>query len=179
MKGAPERCCRPTCPVKPAKSCNVVVFATAAAAERAGFRSLPALSSEAASGTPAWRGAAATVTRAFGRLSRRGKRVEDLPETRGMTSREQDLPKNSYDCSITVPSARVRDSIQRRPDRDRPAVARARTEDDPSERGIGMTMNRCTDPAAKVLAELRPRPSGPTGRCVSDTQRLEAMGASP
>jgi AraC family transcriptional regulator, regulatory protein of adaptative response / methylated-DNA-[protein]-cysteine methyltransferase len=30
--------CRPTCPVKPAKSRNVVFFPTAAAAERAGFR---------------------------------------------------------------------------------------------------------------------------------------------
>jgi hypothetical protein len=103
---------------------------------------------------------------------RRWRRCRDIPLA-CLRKRER------YNCSITVPSARVRDSIQRRPDRDRPAVARARTEDDPSERGIGMTMNRCTDPAAKVLAELRPRPSGPTGRCVSDTQRLEAMGASP
>jgi len=28
--------CRPVCPVKPAKSCNVIFFVTAAAAERAG-----------------------------------------------------------------------------------------------------------------------------------------------
>jgi len=32
--------CRPTCPVKPAKSRNVVFFPTAAAAERAGFGSI-------------------------------------------------------------------------------------------------------------------------------------------
>jgi methylphosphotriester-DNA--protein-cysteine methyltransferase len=33
--------CRPTCPVKPAKSRNVTFFATAAAAVRAGFRPCP------------------------------------------------------------------------------------------------------------------------------------------
>jgi AraC family transcriptional regulator, regulatory protein of adaptative response / methylated-DNA-[protein]-cysteine methyltransferase len=83
--------CRPTCPVKPAKSRNVVFFATAAAAERAGFRPCLRCRPEAAPGTPAWRGAAATVTRAFrlieGGFLDDGKRVGDLAETLGMTSR--------------------------------------------------------------------------------------------
>src|SRR5262247_3211806 len=63
--------CRPTCPVKPAKSKNVVFFPTAAAAERAGFRPCLRCRPESAPGTPAWRGAAATVSRAL-RLIERG-----------------------------------------------------------------------------------------------------------
>lgn len=83
--------CRPTCPVKPAKSENVVFFATAAAAERAGFRPCLRCRPEAAPGTPAWRGAAATVSRAL-RLIERGfldgeAGVSDLADTLGMTSR--------------------------------------------------------------------------------------------
>ena len=63
--------CRPVCPVKPAKSCNVTFFATAAAAERAGFRPCLRCRPEAAPGTPAWYGAAATVSRGL-RLIERG-----------------------------------------------------------------------------------------------------------
>ena len=83
--------CRPTCPVKPARSRNVVFFPTAAAAERAGFRPCLRCRPETAPGTPAWRGAAATVSRAL-RLIERGfldddKRIGDLAETLGMTAR--------------------------------------------------------------------------------------------
>src|SRR5467141_5251916 len=83
--------CRPTCPVKPAKSRNVVFFPTAAAAERAGFRPCLRCRPETAPGTPAWRGAAATVSRAL-RLIERGfldgeARVEDLADALGMTAR--------------------------------------------------------------------------------------------
>ena len=63
--------CRPTCPVKPAKSRNVVFFPTAAAAERAGFRPCLRCRPEAAPGTPAWQGARSTVSRAL-RLIERG-----------------------------------------------------------------------------------------------------------
>jgi AraC family transcriptional regulator of adaptative response / DNA-3-methyladenine glycosylase II len=55
--------CRPVCPVRPAKSANVSFFPTAAAAERAGFRPCLRCRPEAAPGTPAWRGTAATVAR--------------------------------------------------------------------------------------------------------------------
>src|SRR2546426_6424638 len=83
--------CRPTCPVKPAKSRNVVFFPTAAAAERAGFRPCLRCRPETAPGTPAWHGAAATVTRALRLIDRGflddGKRVEDLADTLGMTTR--------------------------------------------------------------------------------------------
>src|SRR4030095_10225676 len=83
--------CRPTCPVKPAKSKNVLFFPTAAAAERAAFRPALRCRPEAAPGTPAWRGAAATVARAL-RLIERGfldgeAGVSDLADTLGMTSR--------------------------------------------------------------------------------------------
>ena len=83
--------CRPTCPVKPAQSKNVVFFPTAAAAERAGFRPCLRCRPEAAPGTPAWRGAAATVSRAL-RLIERGfldgeVRVVELADALGVTSR--------------------------------------------------------------------------------------------
>jgi AraC family transcriptional regulator of adaptative response / DNA-3-methyladenine glycosylase II len=83
--------CRPTCPVKPAKSRNVVFFPTAAAAERAGFRPCLRCRPETAPGTPAWNGAAATVTRALRLIERGflddGKTVADLADTLGMTTR--------------------------------------------------------------------------------------------
>jgi AraC family transcriptional regulator of adaptative response / DNA-3-methyladenine glycosylase II len=83
--------CRPTCPVKPAKSRNVVFFATAAAAERAGFRPCLRCRPETAPGTPAWQGAAATVSRALRLIERGflddGSTVEDLADALGMTPR--------------------------------------------------------------------------------------------
>lgn len=83
--------CRPTCPVKPAKSRNVVFFPTAAAAEREGFRPCLRCRPETAPGTPAWQGAAATVSRALRLIERGflddGQGVEDLAGTLGMTPR--------------------------------------------------------------------------------------------
>ncbi|HET9924155.1 MAG TPA: Ada metal-binding domain-containing protein [Methylomirabilota bacterium] len=83
--------CRPTCPVKPAQSRNVVFFPTAAAAEQAGFRPCLRCRPETAPGTPAWRGAAATVSRAMrlieGGFLDAGKTVEDLADALGMTAR--------------------------------------------------------------------------------------------
>jgi len=55
--------CRPICPVKPAKSTNVRFFASAAAAERAGFRPCLRCRPETAPGTPAWHGSGATISR--------------------------------------------------------------------------------------------------------------------
>ncbi len=57
--------CRPICPVRPAKSVNVMYFPTAAAAERAGFRPCLRCRPETAPGSPAWRGTASTVGRAM------------------------------------------------------------------------------------------------------------------
>jgi AraC family transcriptional regulator of adaptative response/methylated-DNA-[protein]-cysteine methyltransferase len=55
--------CRPICRVRLAKSQNVQFFATAAAAERAGFRPCLRCRPEAAPGSPAWNGTATTVAR--------------------------------------------------------------------------------------------------------------------
>jgi AraC family transcriptional regulator of adaptative response/methylated-DNA-[protein]-cysteine methyltransferase len=55
--------CRPVCPVRPARSENVTFYPTAAAAERAGFRPCLRCRPEAALGSPAWAGTAATVAR--------------------------------------------------------------------------------------------------------------------
>ena len=77
--------------MKPAQSRNVVFFPTAAAAEAAGFRPCLRCRPETAPGTPAWRGAAATVSRALRLIERGflddGKTVEDLAGTLGMTTR--------------------------------------------------------------------------------------------
>ena len=82
--------CRPTCPVRPAQSRNVVFFPTAAAAERAGFRPCLRCRPETAPGTPAWQGAAATVSRAM-KLIERGfldeKSVDQLADTLGIGAR--------------------------------------------------------------------------------------------
>jgi len=83
--------CRPTCPVKPARSRNVVFFPTAAAAERAGFRPCLRCRPEAAPGTPAWNGAGASVSRGLRLIERGflddGGTVEELALTLGMTAR--------------------------------------------------------------------------------------------
>ena len=57
--------CRPICPVRAAKAENVLYFPTAAAASEAGFRPCLRCRPEAAPGTPAWLGTAATVSRAL------------------------------------------------------------------------------------------------------------------
>ena len=53
--------CRPVCPVRPARSANVIFFPTAAAAETAGFRPCLRCRPEAAPGSAAWRGTAAAL----------------------------------------------------------------------------------------------------------------------
>src|SRR5215471_17528392 len=55
--------CRPVCPVRPARSANVIFFGSAAAAERAGFRPCLRCRPETAPGSPAWSGTATTVAR--------------------------------------------------------------------------------------------------------------------
>jgi AraC family transcriptional regulator of adaptative response / DNA-3-methyladenine glycosylase II len=83
--------CRPICPVKAPRSRNVVFFQTAAAAERAGFRPCLRCRPETAPGTPAWRGAAATVSRALRLIEAgfldEGHRFDDLADRLGITSR--------------------------------------------------------------------------------------------
>ncbi|MBW0002565.1 MAG: methylphosphotriester-DNA--protein-cysteine methyltransferase family protein [Hyphomicrobiales bacterium] len=57
--------CRPVCPVRPAKACNVSFFPSAAAAEAAGYRPCLRCRPEAAPFSPAWRGSRTTVERAL------------------------------------------------------------------------------------------------------------------
>ena len=82
--------CRPVCPVRPARSENVTFYATAAAAERAGFRPCLRCRPEAAPGSPAWMGTATTVARGMrliddGFLDRAS--VSERAETLGVGSR--------------------------------------------------------------------------------------------
>lgn len=57
--------CRPICPVPPPKSANVRFYASAAAAQEAGFRPCLRCRPEAAPGSAAWRGSSVTVQRAL------------------------------------------------------------------------------------------------------------------
>ena len=82
--------CRPVCPVRPARSENVVFFPSAAAAERAGFRPCLRCRPETAPGSPAWSGTRSTVGRAMrmidaGFLDRAS--VSDLAERLGIGPR--------------------------------------------------------------------------------------------
>src|SRR5262245_6284082 len=83
--------CRPTCPVKPAKSRKVVFFPTVPSAARPRIRPCCRCPPETAPGTPAWRGAAASVSRALllieGGFLDDSKTVEDLADSLGMTTR--------------------------------------------------------------------------------------------
>jgi len=82
--------CRPVCPVRPARSENVVFFPSAAAAERAGFRPCLRCRPETAPGSPAWNGTRSTVGRAM-RLIEQGfldrASVEDLADRLGIGPR--------------------------------------------------------------------------------------------
>ncbi len=82
--------CRPVCPVRPAKSENVIFFKSAAAAEMAGFRPCLRCRPETAQGSGAWRGAATTVGKALrmideGFLDNFG--IEELAERLGVGTR--------------------------------------------------------------------------------------------
>lgn len=82
--------CRPICPVQPPKAENVRFYATAAAAEVAGFRPCLRCRPETAPGTPAWAGTGASVARAL-RLIDAGAldqgSVEHLAERLGVGER--------------------------------------------------------------------------------------------
>jgi AraC family transcriptional regulator, regulatory protein of adaptative response / methylated-DNA-[protein]-cysteine methyltransferase len=82
--------CRPVCLVRPAQSKNVRFFATAAAAERAGFRPCLRCRPETAPGSPAWSGTASTVARGM-RLIQEGfldeGSVTDLADRLGIGPR--------------------------------------------------------------------------------------------
>jgi AraC family transcriptional regulator of adaptative response / DNA-3-methyladenine glycosylase II len=82
--------CRPVCPVTPARSQNVRFFATAAAAEAAGFRPCLRCRPESAPGSPAWQGSGASVSRALALIDRGfldEHRLPDLAAVLGIGAR--------------------------------------------------------------------------------------------
>jgi AraC family transcriptional regulator of adaptative response / DNA-3-methyladenine glycosylase II len=83
--------CRSICPVPFAKPGNIMWFASAAAAETAGFRPCRRCRAAASPGTPAWAGTSAVVSRAM-RLIEEGAldngNVEDLAGRVGLGSRQ-------------------------------------------------------------------------------------------
>lgn len=84
--------CRPVCPVRPARGCNVTFYPSAAAAEAAGFRPCLRCRPETAPFSPAWNGSLTTVQRALrlidgGALDAEEASVEVLAERLGIGSR--------------------------------------------------------------------------------------------
>jgi AraC family transcriptional regulator of adaptative response / DNA-3-methyladenine glycosylase II len=82
--------CRSTCPVPFARPNNIVWFASAAAAESAGFRPCRRCRSSASPGTPAWAGTSAVVSRAMrliGEGALDGGGVEGLADRVGIGPR--------------------------------------------------------------------------------------------
>ena len=82
--------CRPICPARTAKECNVRYFPSAAAAAEAGFRPCLRCRPESSPGTPAWLGTSSTVSRAL-RLIAEGaleeRDMEALADQLGIGSR--------------------------------------------------------------------------------------------
>jgi AraC family transcriptional regulator, regulatory protein of adaptative response / methylated-DNA-[protein]-cysteine methyltransferase len=82
--------CRPVCPVRPARACNVEFYPSAAAAEAAGYRPCLRCRPETAPFSPAWKGSQTTVDRALrlinqGALDEGG--IEALAERLGIGAR--------------------------------------------------------------------------------------------
>jgi AraC family transcriptional regulator, regulatory protein of adaptative response / methylated-DNA-[protein]-cysteine methyltransferase len=110
--------CRPVCPVRPAKSSNVMFFKSAAAAEKAGFRPCLRCRPESAEGSPAWQGTATTVARAM-RIIDNGyldhSSVEELAARLGVGSRHLSRLFNKYlDASPSQVAATRRVQIAKR-----------------------------------------------------------------
>jgi AraC family transcriptional regulator, regulatory protein of adaptative response / DNA-3-methyladenine glycosylase II len=82
--------CRPICPARTAMEKNVRYYASAAAAEEAGFRPCLRCRPECSPGTPAWLGTPSTVSRALRLIHESGLEdggVETLAERLGIGSR--------------------------------------------------------------------------------------------
>src|SRR3954452_4812013 len=84
--------CRPVCPARTAKPEHCTFFASAAAAQEAGFRPCLRCRPETAPDFASWRGTSNTVTRALalitdGALDEEGASVETLAERLGIGER--------------------------------------------------------------------------------------------
>jgi AraC family transcriptional regulator, regulatory protein of adaptative response / DNA-3-methyladenine glycosylase II len=102
--------CRPICPARSPKDENIRYYATAAAAQAAGFRPCLRCRPEAAPGTPAWAGTSSVVSRGLrliseGALDRDG--IEALADRLGVTARHlrrlfvQHLGATPIDVALT------------------------------------------------------------------------------
>ena len=102
--------CRPICPARAPKDENIRYYATAVAAQAAGFRPCLRCRPEASPGTPAWSGTSSVVSRALrligeGALDREG--VERLADRLGVTARHlrrlfvQHLGATPIDVALT------------------------------------------------------------------------------
>jgi AraC family transcriptional regulator of adaptative response / DNA-3-methyladenine glycosylase II len=78
--------CRPGCPARVPRRENIVLFPSAAAARQAGFRACLRCRPDAAPGTPAQAGTAATLSRALRLLEESGD-AAGLPDRLGVTDR--------------------------------------------------------------------------------------------
>ena len=82
--------CRPICPARPKRN-NVEFFASAASAERAGYRPCLRCRPESAPASPAWVGTSAVVRRALRQIASRAGdaplREEEFAQTFGMSAR--------------------------------------------------------------------------------------------
>ena len=102
--------CRPICPARSPKDENIRYYATAAAAQAAGFRPCLRCRPEASPGTPAWHGTSSVVSRGLrlitdGALDRDG--VDALADRLGVTARHlrrlflQHLGATPVDVALT------------------------------------------------------------------------------
>ena len=102
--------CRPICPARSPRDENVRYYATAAAAQAAGFRPCLRCRPEASPGTPAWHGTSSVVSRGLrlitdGALDREG--VDALADRLGVTARHlrrlflQHLGATPVDVALT------------------------------------------------------------------------------
>jgi AraC family transcriptional regulator of adaptative response/methylated-DNA-[protein]-cysteine methyltransferase len=103
--------CRPVCPVRPPLSRNVTFFASAAAAERAGYRPCLRCRPETAPFCPAWNGTRTTVGRALRLIEEGvldGGGVEELAARLGIGARhlarlfERHLGASPVEVATTV-----------------------------------------------------------------------------
>src|SRR5262250_2303190 len=102
--------CRPICPARSPKDAHVRYFATAAAAEAAGYRPCLRCRPEASPGTPAWLGTSSVVSRALRLIGEEGlddEGVEKLADRLGVTARHlrrlfvQHLGATPLDVALT------------------------------------------------------------------------------
>jgi AraC family transcriptional regulator of adaptative response / DNA-3-methyladenine glycosylase II len=83
--------CRPICPTRPPKLCNIVFMPSASAAENAGFRPCLCCRPETSPDIAAWHGTSSTVSRALALIAAgalNGDDVEGLAGRLGMGERQ-------------------------------------------------------------------------------------------